>query len=123
MNEHNTSENDNILIGKTIYYLDTELKKENRFKHDFETFKRRLVKTELDESSFRSSNENNNINRLNLNLDEEKKEDFKQFDLNSERYNVKSSYNENIYTTEIDYKQISDDLVQRAQSLENVIGL
>ena len=53
-------------------------------------------------------------------LDEENKENFKQFELNQDKFNIKTSYNENIYTTEIDYNNISEDLVQRAQSLENV---
>ena len=56
-------------------------------------------------------------------LDDQNKENFKQFLLNEEKFNVKSSYSENIYTTELDYHKISEDLIQRAQTLENVNSL
>ena len=60
-------------------------------------------------------------NMVNLDDHTNNKENFKQFELNEEKFNLKSSYNENIYTTEIDYNVITEDIVQRAQTLENVI--
>ena len=60
-------------------------------------------------------------NMVNLDDHTNNKENFKQFELNEEKFNLKSSYNENIYTTEIDYNVITEDFVQRAQTLENVI--
>ena len=59
-------------------------------------------------------------NNLNFSLEDTQKENFNQFQLNDDKFNVKSSYTENIYTTEIDYEKITDDLVQRANSLEYV---
>lgn len=88
-----------------------------------DTYKKRLVRSQFDESLLLSS-EKKIPSQLNFSaLDESKRESFDQFNLNNKKFNVSSSYSEGQYTTEIDYKNLSDDLVQRAQTLENVLKL
>jgi hypothetical protein len=108
-----------IEVGILLYNIDSKLKNEIRYKDDLETLKSKLEMFKVDTSD----NDNDCIQMEGNKLDtlENDEKEWNQFVSNKNKFNIESTYKENLYTTEFDVEVIPDELKQKAEIIEKVM--
>ena len=111
-------------------FIDANLKNEKKYTDDLETFKKKLIENNHSEytidkepitSNSSTTKEKPELENLeNNNMLNPENQDWDQFELNEKRFNVKSDYNEVLYTTELDTNNLSEDKKERADKIEKV---
>ena len=59
-------------------------------------------------------------NKINAILNENEAESWDQFETNKEKYNTETNYNEDLYTTQLDKDQLTEQEKERAAMIESV---
>jgi PAB1-binding protein PBP1 len=112
--------------------IDSKLKRERvNFKDDFETFKKKLKDKKYtfnyqgEQISSIDIKKEDIFNRF---LDDALKDknseimsQWDQFLLNQDKFNVNTSYEENLYTTSFDLETIPEEVKQKAELIEKVL--
>jgi PAB1-binding protein PBP1 len=104
------------LVKKIYLNSDSKIKKENRYTDDFETFKKKLAEKEMKieyDTGVRSQD-------LASPILDEPNDEWNQFELNKEKFNVDTTYDENKYTTDLNRNEITEERVREVENIEKV---
>ena len=116
---------------KEISYINFELKNslkflKNNFETDIEVSKKNLKKEKEEEKlvKYEINEEDKNIftyKGLEDDINDKKEEKWDQFEINKKKYNVISTYDENLYTTKLDKSKITKEQNDYAEKICNEI--
>lgn len=115
-------------VRNEVIILDSTLKREKNYTDDYETFKKKLVENngidlfDRDPATSNSSTarEKPEITE-NLEVINPENPDWDQFELNKEKFGVKSGYDELLYTTELNVNVLPEEIKEKADKIEKVV--